>query len=94
MSEVSDIAAINKDRVNVMSSFTFYRKKYDLSFQYAVYEELEKNVYFFRHYCKGASDEAMVNTFMHVLTHFDPEKGTIRSFIKSLTKTIMKNKTC
>lgn len=57
---------------------------------YEAWNEIEKMRYYFYKFAGPNAEEAMENTLMHVLTHFDSSKGYLPDYVRKLARTIEK----
>ena len=57
---------------------------------YEAWKEIEKMRYYFYKFAGQNAEEAMENTLMHVLTHFDSSKGYLPDYVRKLARTIEK----
>lgn len=63
---------------------------------FEVWREIEKNKRYFLKYCGDDADEAMQRVLIHTLTHYNPDKGSLKYYILALAKNILRrnNKIC
>lgn len=57
---------------------------------YEAWREIEKMRFYFYKFAGANAEEAMQNTLMHVITHFDASKGSLPDYVRKLARTIEK----
>lgn len=57
---------------------------------YDAWQEIERMRYYFYKFAGPNADEAMARTLMHVITHFDANKGYLPDYVRKLARTIEK----
>lgn len=73
----------------LLRSVTYF-KKHDILLVCRVYNEIESLRKYFYSFCKFHTDECMENTFFNAVENYAPDKGDLRSYIKSLAQTSYK----
>lgn len=74
----------------MLKSVSYMQTELDSSLLYDIWEEIEKLERYFYKFAKSEAPEAMQAVLSHALTHFNPEKGTLNVYIKSLARTVSK----
>lgn len=74
----------------MLKSYSFMPTGVDISFYYEIWNEISKLRWYFFKFAGSNAEEAMQRTLMHTLTHFQPEKGNLTSYIKKLAREITK----
>lgn len=72
-----------------MKSYSFDKPEITGNRYYEFWSEIERLRNYFRKFCGAETDEAMNKTWYHCLSHFDETKGDLKSYVKSLAKTIV-----
>lgn len=73
-----------------MKSFSFGTPEPQGNNWMEIWEEIEQNKGYFRRFCGADADEAMQRALLHTLTHYNPEKGSLKYYILALAKDIMR----
>lgn len=75
----------------MLRSYSFMSEEIDISLYYEIWNEIGKLRWYFYKFAGNEADEAMQRTLMHTLTHFQPEKGNLNSYLKKLAREILKD---
>lgn len=75
----------------MLKSYSYMPPEMDISFYYEVWEEITRLKWYFYKFAGINADEAIHRTLIHTLTHFQPEKGNLSSYIKKLAREIAKD---
>ena len=75
----------------VLSSIQYFTDVIDYSLMYEVEEVLQKMQGYFYKFCGKDADEARARVMLHTLTHYNPDKGELKPYIKSLIREILKD---
>ena len=62
----------------------------DLALFYEIWQEIDKLARYFYKFAKDDANEAMQQTLLHALKHYDAEKGNLNAYIKKLARDILK----
>ena len=76
----------------LLKSYSYNNSKLNTRFYYEIWNTIFKLKKYFIHFCGRNADEAMQAVFMHVLYHFNSDKGNLEVYIKSLARVMMKKK--
>ena len=74
-----------------LKSFAF---SYDLDvlLLFDIYNAIQDSRYYFYKFCGCAAEEAMHLTLFHALSHYRPENGDMGAYVRSLARTILKDR--
>ena len=75
----------------VLKSFS-YGSDLDVLLLYDIYNAIQNSRYYFYKFCKGAAEEAMHLTLFHALSHYKPENGDLGAYVRSLARTILRDR--
>ena len=70
----------------MLRSYSYMDSGLDIAFFYEAWEEVNKLKWYFYKFAGTHADEVMQATVMHVLSHFNPEKGSINTYVKRLAR--------
>lgn len=74
-----------------MRSFAF-GKDLDTVLLFDIYNAIQCSRYYFYKYCGVKAEEAMQLTLLHALTHYDAGSGDMGAYVRSLARTILKDR--
>lgn len=57
-----------------------------------IYNAIESSRYYFYKFCGSAAEEAMHLTLFHALSHYKPENGDMGAYVRSLARTILRDR--
>lgn len=75
----------------MLRSFSFMHNGIDYAFYYEAWEEIQKLKWYFYKFAGNNADEAMQKTLMHLLYHYDVNRGNLSAYVKKLAREITKN---
>lgn len=74
-----------------MKSFAYSEDDFDSSLCYQIWYEVERLRMYFYKFCDSNADEAMQLVLMHAMSHYNPNKGDLIPYIKTLAREITKD---
>lgn len=64
----------------------------DVILLFDIYKAIQDSRYYFYKFCGCAAEEAMHLTLFHALVHYKPENGDMGAYVRSLARTILKDR--
>ena len=74
-----------------LKSFAF-GSDLDVLLLYDIYNAIQSSRYYFYKFCGSAAEEAMHLTLFHALSHYKPENGDMGAYVRSLARTILRDR--
>lgn len=87
--------------MSLLNSYVYYNKEMDVSLAYEVLKILDKTTSTYGYYiqgytCKNAEERRQIidaikqNTLLHVLRKYSPAKGSLKNYVNSIQKNILR----